>query len=335
MTQNSDDILIDNWGRQVNYLRIAVTDRCNLRCFYCMPEEGINYLPKKELLTYEELLRVAKIVSELGVNKIRLTGGEPFIRRDFINFIDQLNQISGIDSIHITTNGVLTYKYLDDLKRVGIKSVNLSIDTLDRDKFNRITRRDELPNVLKTLDGLLERDILTKINMVVMAEHNIDDIIPMVELAQSKPIEVRYIEEMPFNGDGSHTVTLNWNHERILQTIRDKYPNIETIKHEFNSTSRRYKIKDFTGSFGIIPAFSRTFCDTCNRLRITSQGTIKTCLYDDGVLDLKESMRSGASDQGLKDLLKQVIGKRAKNGFEAEKNRTTKSIHESMSTIGG
>ena len=184
MTQNSDDILIDNWGRQVNYLRIAVTDRCNLRCFYCMPEEGINYLPKKELLTYEELLRVAKIVSELGVNKIRLTGGEPFIRRDFINFIDQLNQISGIDSIHITTNGVLTYKYLDDLKRVGIKSVNLSIDTLDRDKFNRITRRDELPNVLKTLDGLFERDILTKINMVVMAEHNIDDIIPMVELAQ-------------------------------------------------------------------------------------------------------------------------------------------------------
>lgn len=332
---NSEDILIDNWGRKVNYLRIAVTDRCNLRCFYCMPEEGINYLPKKELLTYEELLRLASVVSELGVNKIRLTGGEPFIRRDFISFLDQLNNISGIDSIHLTTNGVLTYKYLDDLKAVGIKSVNLSIDTLDREKFKRITRRDELPKVLKTLGGLLERDILTKINMVVMAEHNVDDIIPMAELSQSKPIEVRYIEEMPFNGDGTHNVPLSWDHEKILQTIKDKYPNIDPLEHEFNSTSKRFQIEGFKGSFGIIPAFSRTFCDTCNRLRVTSQGTIKTCLYDDGVLDLKEHLRNGASDEKIKLLLKTVIGKRAKDGFEAEAKRKATSIGESMSTIGG
>jgi molybdenum cofactor biosynthesis protein A len=332
---NSKDILIDNWGRKVNYLRIAVTDRCNLRCFYCMPEEGINYLPKKELLTYEELLRLAKIVAELGVNKIRLTGGEPFIRRDFISFLDQLNQIPGIDSIHLTTNGVLTHKYLDDLKTVGIKSVNLSIDTLDRDKFHKITRRDELPKVLKTLDGLLERDILTKINMVVMAEHNIDDIIPMAELSQFKPIEVRYIEEMPFNGDGAHNVPLNWDHKKILQTIKDKYPDVEPLEHDFNSTSKRYQVKGFVGSFGIIPAFSRTFCNTCNRLRITSQGTIKTCLYDDGVLDLKEHMRAGVDDNKIKQLLKTVIGKRAKDGFEAEANRKVVSINESMSSIGG
>ena len=330
-----EDILIDNWGRRVNYLRIAITDRCNLRCFYCMPEEGINYLPKKELLTYEELLRLAHIVAELGVNKIRLTGGEPFIRRDVMSFLDNLNQIPGIDSIHITTNGVFTHKYLDDLQSVGIKSVNLSIDTLDPEKFKQITRRDEFHNVEKTLYGLLERNIPTKINMVVMEGQNIDDIVPMVELGKNEPLEVRFIEEMPFNGDASHHVALTWNHKRVLQTIQNTYPETSSIAHDFNSTSLRYQIEGFKGSFGIIPAYSRTFCGTCNRLRITSQGTIKTCLYDDGVLDLKESLRNGSSDDLIKNQLKAVVGKRAKDGFEAEKARKILTINESMSSIGG
>ena len=194
----AEDILIDNWGRRVNYLRIAITDRCNLRCFYCMPEEGINYLPKKELLTYEELLRLA-----------------------------------------------------------------------------------------------------------------------------------------PFNGDALHSVALTWNHKRILQTIQNTYPETRSIAHDFNSTSLRYQIDGFQGSFGIIPAYSRTFCNTCNRLRITSQGTIKTCLYDDGVLDLKESLRNGSSDDLIKNQLRTVVGNRAKDGFEAEKARKILTINESMSSIGG
>lgn len=334
MSEN-DDILVDNWGRTVNYLRIAVTDRCNLRCFYCMPEEGIKYIAKKELLTYEELLRLAHIVSEMGVNKIRLTGGEPFIRRDFVPFLHNLSRVSGINSIHITTNGVLTHKYLDDMVDIGINSVNLSIDTLDPVKFKRITRRDEFHNVKKTLDGLLERGIPTKINMVVMEGQNTEDIIPMVELAASHPVEVRFIEEMPFNGDESHNVNLNWNHQKILSTIKASHPQVNVLEHEFNSTSLRYQIQGFSGSFGIIPAYSRTFCNTCNRLRITSQGTIKTCLYDDGVLDLRKSIRNGASDDQIKQLLRGVIGRRAKDGFEAEKKRKANAINESMSSIGG
>lgn len=333
--KEKDNILVDNWGRKVNYLRIAITDRCNLRCFYCMPEEGIKYIAKKELLTYEELLRLAGIVSEMGVNKIRLTGGEPFIRRDFVPFLHNLAKVPGINSIHITTNGVLTHKYLDDMVDIGINSVNLSIDTLDPVKFQRITRRDEFHNVKKTLDGLLDRGIPTKINMVVMEGQNTDDIVPMVELAASHPVEVRFIEEMPFNGDGSHLVNLNWNHRKILDTVKATHPNVSVLEHEFNSTSLRYQIEGFRGSFGIIPAYSRTFCNTCNRLRITSQGTIKTCLYDDGVLDLRKNIRNGATDNQIKQLLRGVIGQRAKDGFEAEKKRKASTIDESMSSIGG
>ena len=327
--------LVDNFGRTVDYLRIAVTDRCNLRCFYCMPEEGINYLPKKELLSYEEILRLVSLLAELGFSKVRITGGEPFVRRDLLTLIDRINNISGISNIHITTNGVLTHSYLDDLKKVGIKSVNLSLDTLDAIKFEKITRRNEFENVMKTLDGLIERNIPTKINMVVMAEHNTDDIVPMVELSKKQNVEVRFIEEMPFNGDGAHSVKLLWNHERILQTIKDNYPKIYTLSSSPNSTAKQFQIEGFIGGFGIIPAYSRTFCNTCNRLRLTSNGTIKTCLYDDGILDFKTHMRSGASDFEIKSLFKQIIGKRAKDGYEAEKMRNATSITESMSSIGG
>ncbi|MFY0652585.1 MAG: GTP 3',8-cyclase MoaA [Cyclobacteriaceae bacterium] len=328
-------MLVDSWGRRVNYLRIAVTDRCNLRCFYCMPENGIQYLPKKELLSYEEILRLVQIVSELGVNKIRITGGEPFVRRDLLSLLGKINDVQGIDSIHLTTNGVLTHQYIDDLQGVGIKSVNLSIDSLDKENFIRITRRDELDNVLTTYRALLDKGISTKINMVVMSEHNIGDIIPMVELGSSDNVEVRFIEEMPFNGEESHTVRLDWDHDKILAKIQETYPDISILKADKNSTSKRYQIKGFNGSFGIIPAYSRTFCDTCNRLRVTSQGTIKTCLYDDGVLDLKHHLRQGASDDHIKELLQAVVGKRFKNGFEAEKNRKVTAINESMSSIGG
>lgn len=328
--------ILDNWGRQMNYLRIAITDRCNLRCFYCMPSEGINYLPRKELLSYEELLRLVKIFSELGVTKVRLTGGEPFIRRELMSFIKNINQFSGIESIHITTNGVFTHQYLDDFATSGIKSVNLSLDTRDKDKFKLLTRRDEFHNVMKTFHGLMERGIKTKVNMVVIEGKNTEDILPMLELARDYPITMRYIEEMPFNGDSNHQVTLGWNYRKILETIKSVYPTLKPEKDESFATAKTYSVDGFKGNFGIIPAYSRTFCDTCNRIRITSQGTIKTCLYDDGVLDLKEKIRSGASDKDITKLLLEAIGNRSKDGFEAEANRKNQSNpSESMSTIGG
>lgn len=328
--------LTDNWERKIDYLRIAVTDRCNLRCFYCMPEKGINYLPRKELLSYEELLRLIKIFSNLGVSKIRLTGGEPFIRKNLMNFIKKINDISGIKSIHITTNGVFTYKYLDEFKKAGIKSVNLSLDTRDEKKFKLLTRRDEFQNVMKSFHGLIDRGIKTKVNMVVIERKNTDDILPMLELTKNYPIEMRYIEEMPFNGGKNHNVTLRWNHNKILETIKSKYPNLKTEINEKSATAITYSISDFKGKFGIIPAYSRTFCNTCNRVRLTSQGIIRTCLYGEGVLNLKKIMRTGSSNNEIKKLIQRVISSKEKNGFIAELNRKNQiQVSESMARIGG
>ena len=329
-------IIYDNHGRPVNYLRLAVTDRCNLRCFYCMPEEGIRYLPKKELLTYEEMERLAQVLAGMGINKIRITGGEPFVRRDLINFLWRLSQIEGIEQINITTNGVLTGAYIAELKAMGIASVNLSLDTLDRERFKTITRRDELEKVLECFHLLMAHKIPTKLNAVVMEGKNTEDIIPMTELTRHYPVSVRFIEEMPFNGEGSHYPVLVWTHRKIMEVLKNEYPSIQKIQDEPNSTSYNYTIPGHQGSVGVIAAFSRTFCGSCNRIRITAQGGLKTCLYDNGVLDLRQLLRSGASDIELENAFLHAFSHRAKDGFEAEQQRKAgQPAIESMSTIGG
>jgi len=326
-------ILLDNHGRQINYLRLAVTDRCNLRCFYCMPEEGIKYLPRKELLSYEEMERLVTILSGLGINKVRITGGEPFVRQDLISFLTKIQAIPGIKKLTITTNGVITADYLDKLRELGILSVNLSLDTLDPSRFFEITRRDEFAKVYSTFEKLLQSDFDVKINAVVMENKNIDDIVPMVELTRDHPVSVRFIEEMPFNGEGLKYKSLFWTHRKILDHILQFFPETEKLPDEPNSTSANYKVKGYQGSFGIIASYSRLFCGACNRIRITAQGILKTCLYDGGVLNIKELIRSGKGDEEIARELVNAINHRHKDGFEAEKHR--KPIHESMSTIGG
>jgi len=196
--------IYDNHGRPINYLRLAVTDRCNLRCFYCMPEEGIHYLPKKALLSFEEIERLIRVLALVGISKIRLTGGEPFVRTDLMDLIRNMSEIAGVKEIHLTTNGVLTAPHIPELKKLGIASVNLSLDTFDRERFKLITRRDEVEKVMETYHLLLEHAIPVKINAVVMDGKNIGDIIPLIELGKDNPVSVRFIEEMPFNGEGSH-----------------------------------------------------------------------------------------------------------------------------------
>ena len=193
-------MLVDNHGRTINYLRLAVTDRCNLRCFYCMPEEGIEWMPRKEILTYEEIVRLCSLLVKMGIEKIRITGGEPFVRRDLMQLLSSLSKLSGLKELTITTNGVLTAPLVPELKKLGIRSVNLSLDTLDRNRFFAITKRDELPRVLDTLDALLQHGFDVKLNAVVMGEKNSQDILPLVELTKDLPLSVRFIEEMPFNG---------------------------------------------------------------------------------------------------------------------------------------
>ena len=329
-------MLTDNHGRRINYMRLAVTDRCNLRCFYCMPEEGLNWLLRDELMSYEEMLQICTLLVKMGIEKIRITGGEPFVRKDIMHFLIALSELSGLNELTITTNGVLTAPYVQELKRIGVKSVNLSLDTLDANRFFTITKRDQFSNVMETLNQLLKYGIGVKINAVVMDGKNIQDIIPLVELTKDLPVSVRFIEEMPFNGDGHVYSGLKWDYVRIFEEIKGKYNGIQKMPDDKFSTSYNYQIPGHKGSVGVIAAYSRTFCGTCNRIRITPEGELKTCLYDDGVMNIKNLLRQGVDEARLTETLFDAFGNRVKDGWEAERLRIAKSgVHESMATIGG
>jgi molybdenum cofactor biosynthesis protein A len=326
-------MIYDNHGRLINYLRLAITDRCNLRCSYCMPHDGLDWLPKKELMSYEEMLRICSLLAKMGIEKVRITGGEPFVRKDLIIFLESLVQIEGISEVTMTTNGVLTADYIPYLKNLGITAINLSLDTLDRNRFFSITRRDELPAVMNTFDKLLSYGMNVKLNTVVMEGKNTEDIVPLVQLTKDLPINVRFIEEMPFNGDGHQHSGITWNYFKILEEIKKYFPKTYKKVDPSFSTSINYEVAEHKGSFGIIPAYTRSFCGTCNRIRITPQGVLKTCLYDNGVLNIKDLMRDGLTDEVIQSFLQNAFGKRALNGWEAEKKAN--NLHPSMAAIGG
>lgn len=327
--------LYDNHNRPITYLRLSVTDRCNLRCFYCMPPEGIDWLPKKQLLSFEEIVRMVQLFSMMGISKVRITGGEPFVRNDLMKLLHRLINISGVKELHITTNGVLTAPFVPELKQLGIASVNLSLDTLNEKRFTEITHRNELNKVMQTFELLLQHNIPVKINAVVMEGKNEADIYPLVELARNSPMDVRFIEEMPFNGTGAHYAQLKWNHKKILEHIRQAYPQIEKLPDKPGATATTFRIPGFAGTIGIIAAYSRTFCGSCNRIRITAQGVLKTCLYDTGVLNIRDLLRSGKNDTEITAELLKVFTMRPANGFEAEEKRRKTPVQESMATIGG
>lgn len=332
-TFNQTAMLYDNHGRPITYLRLSVTDRCNLRCVYCMPAHGIDVIPKDEILSFEEMERLLRLLCDMGIAKARITGGEPFVRKDLIKFLWRIHDLP--KELHLTTNGLWSAQYVPELKAMGIKGVNLSLDTLDRERFHRITRRDELHLAMDTFHALLRYDIPIKLNAVVMNGLNDIDIVPLAELTKDYPIDVRYIEEMPFNGEGANA-PLIWNYQKILSVLKTQYPDLQKLDDAPHSTSMEYKIPGYNGTIGVIAAFSRTFCGTCNRIRVTASGMLKTCLYDDGVLDIKALMRRGASDNDLRDALLEAFNNRPQNGFEAESRRKNFApVSESMSTIGG
>lgn len=327
--------LIDNFGRQIEYVRLAVTDRCNLRCQYCMPAHGIDIVPRKELLTYKEMYHLIRVLTELGVKKVRLTGGEPFVRKDFVKFLEMLSYNDLLDAINITTNGALISHHIDTIESLKkVQHINLSIDSLQRDKFAKITRRDVFPEVYKTFELLEKSSLNLKLNVVVQSGFNTDEIVDFVRLTKDKNVAVRFIEEMPFNGKGQRDIQENWNFRKILAKIKTEF-DVEEIQSEKSSTSRNYKIDGHLGSVGIIPAFTRTICNDCNRIRITSTGAFKNCLFDDGVFNLRDFIRNGASNDDLKALFLSLVKEKPENGFVAEANRTKGNVSESMSTIGG
>lgn len=328
-------MLVDKFGRQITYLRLAVTDRCNLRCQYCMPAHGIDIVDRKELLTYKEMYRIVRVLSELGVNKVRLTGGEPFVRKDFVSFLQSLTHNDKLEEINITTNGALISNHLDTLEKLNIHAINLSLDTLKKDRFFSIARRDVFDEVYATFEKLVESKLKLKLNMVVQSGVNTDEINDFVALTKDKDIAVRFIEEMPFNGKGLRKTEENWNFNKIFSEVQKNYSNIKTLVHKKSSTSHNYQIENYKGTFGIIPAFTRTICHDCNRIRITSTGLFKNCLFDDGVFNLRDFIRNGASDTDIKNIFIQTVSQKPENGFIAEANRKNNTVSESMSTIGG
>lgn len=326
--------LLDGFGRPLEYMRLAVTDRCNLRCFYCMPPEGIDFVPRADLLTYEDMLRLTRIMVDLGVNKVRLTGGEPFIRKNFYGFLKRLTQIEGLDKIGITTNGAVANKHIPFLKEIGITSLNLSLDTLDKKTFEKITRRDFFDEAMATYHAVLEAGMKLNINMVVMGGLNDKDIIPMAMLTKDDPVNIRYIEEMPFNGIGSRPDADLLNHQQIFEVLESNLPVLTKKARATGSTSSQYTIAGHKGTLGIIAAYSRTFCNDCNRVRITATGEMRNCLYDGGVLNLKKLLSNGSSDEMIKEAITKAYRLKQKDGFTAEANRSS-AISESMSSIGG
>jgi len=325
----------DSYGRTINYLRLAVTDRCNLRCTYCMPQEGLQWLPNRELMTNAEMLKLCSLFVSMGVQKIRLTGGEPFIRKDFLALLEDVSRLKGLRELSLTTNGLLTAPFVPDLKRLGISSVNLSLDTLDKDRFFQITRRQGFGQVMATMEALLEHGIAVKLNMVVMENINTDDIIPMLRLTRDLPLSVRFIEEMPFNGSGQR-VPLQWDHFRILEGIREVFPDICKTVDPPHATAYHYTIPGHRGGIGIIAAYTRSFCGSCNRVRVTPTGMLRTCLYEAGTFNIKDAMRKGQSDALLQTMIQQAILSKPETGWEAEEKGYQQDLaHESMAAIGG
>ncbi len=326
--------LRDKFGRKISYLRLAVTDRCNLRCQYCMPAHGIEIVDRKELLSYKEMYRITRVLSELGVNKVRLTGGEPFVRKDFVKFLESLTFNDKLDEINITTNGALISNHIDKLEELNINAINLSIDSLQNEKFAQITRRDVFKNVFDTFEKLEQSNLKLKLNVVVQSGFNTDEIIDFIELSKEHDIAVRFIEEMPFNGKGQRKMAEKWDYKKIFSHIENHYTEIERLQSKKSSTSINYKIPTYKGSFGIIPAFTRSICGDCNRIRITATGMFKNCLFDGGVFNIRDFIRDGASDDDLKELFISTVHHKPENGFIAEAARG-KDVSESMSTIGG
>ena len=328
-------MLIDNHNRKINYLRLAVTDRCNLRCNYCMPAEGINFAKREELLTTEELKTVAGILVAMGIDKIRLTGGEPFVRKDIMQLMQHLSTLEGLKEISVTTNATLIGPHIEELKSLGIRNVNVSLDAIDKTTFKKITRRDTYEVVMENLLRLIDGGFNVRINFIVLEGQNEQDIIPILETMKHHPVSVRFLEEMPFNGGSRSFGSIKWDYRAILTHIGTYFPEYKQLDAPKTSTSINYKIKGHQGTFGIIPSFSRTFCGSCNRLRITAKGDVITCLYGRPKTNVRDLMRREHSKENLEAVITEVLGKRAKTGFEAQEEHQSSVFENSMTSIGG
>ena len=332
----NNTILTDDFGRKHNYLRISLIEKCNLRCTYCMPAEGIALTPKKELMTADEVFAIAQTFVNNGVDKIRLTGGEPLLRKDFPEIIEKLAQLE--TEISITTNGILIDRHIEVLKQFKVRKINLSLDTLVAGKFNTITLRNQFEKVIDNLHLLLNNDFKVKVNVVLIKGFNDNEIIDFINLTEFLPISIRFIEFMPFAGnqwDRSKMVSQS----EILDQLSAHFSesNLEKLQDEKNFTAREFKIKNYLGSFGIISSITNPFCDGCNRIRLTANGKIKNCLFSNSETDLLTPYRKG---EAIESIIASAIKnkKKVRAGMatlEDVDNPVLNQDNRSMIAIGG
>ena len=297
--------MLDKLNRKIDYLRISVIDRCNLRCVYCMPEEGIESIPHDEILTYDEILRICEIVSELGIRKIKITGGEPLVRKDIVNLVRDIKNIDKIEQVTLTTNGILLHEMLDDLYDAGIDAINISLDTLNKDNFKKITRRDGLEKVLMSIDKAYDLGIRVKINCLAIRDFNLRELVEIASFAKDREIDVRFIELMPIGFGKKYTQIDN---DEILSILESRFGTFEIVTEKRgNGPAKYYRNQNMKGCIGFISAISHEFCESCNRIRLTSSGFLKLCLHYNKGIDLKGPIRNGISDEDLKKLIHDTI----------------------------
>lgn len=321
----------DQFQRRIEYLRISVTDRCNLRCKYCMPETGVQWIPHEEILSFEEIQRLIKVSTLLGFKRFRITGGEPLVRKGIVDFIDQVSQIPGVEDLMLTTNGMLLPEMAFDLKAAGLNRVNISLDTFDPKQFREITRGGEVEKVLQGVFRSLEAGLHpVKLNVVVVRDFNVRELPKFLELARNYPIHVRFIELMPIGISSEKRkefVPIAEMKEILgLQGLGPKKDVLGGGPAEYITT------EGFQGSLGFISALSRHFCDTCNRVRLTADGKLRPCLHSSKEVDLRQALRNGSSEDELADLFAQAVWHKP---AEHHMNEEAWQDQRMMSQIGG
>jgi cyclic pyranopterin phosphate synthase len=324
-------ILVDKHGRVIDYLRVSITDLCNFRCVYCRPPEGVKLVAHEDILRYEEILRVVRLGCRMGIRKIRITGGEPLVRRGVVEFISQVTAIQGLDDVALTTNGARLAQMAEDLKQAGLKRINVSLDSLDRERFKRITGFDGLQDVLLGIRKSFEVGLApVKINVVLLKDMNESDVPEFARLTLESPIDVRFIERMPFGADCVVNSPDSFSAEKALHLIRTEVGDLFPLERgKLDGPATMFRLAGAKGRIGIIDPVTGHFCGTCNRLRLTARGTLRPCLLSASEIDLKTALRSGASDEEVADIMLQAVS--AKPGGRASGVK----ICDAMNMIGG
>lgn len=325
----------DVYKRKIDYIRISITDRCNLRCVYCMPEEGIKLIKHDEVLSYEEIIRLCKLFSRIGISKVKITGGEPLVRKDVHKLVKSIKETDGIDNVTLTTNGILLEDQIDELVKAGLDAVNISIDTLKDDTYRELTRIGDVNKVLNGIKKCLNyKDLKIKLNCVPIKGRNEDEIIDLINLCKYNDISIRFIEMMPI-GLGKNMKGLN--DEEIMSLIEKNIGKLTPYSGNLgNGPSNYYSLEGYKGKVGFISAVNHKFCETCNRVRLTCEGFLKACLQYDIGIDLRTMLRNGCSDDEILEAIKLTIyNKPEGHNFKVVRNEDEKVEYRGMSQIGG